>query len=97
MIMGPDAATFPDWRSYVAGITDSGPASNIAPLVGHGTLRAATLGFQARPATESELERMVGAFRTAMAEGAFGCLVDSVTHPPPLPAPRSAVTCAGLS
>ena len=72
MIMGPDAATFPDWRSYVAGITDSGPASNIAPLVGHGTLRAATLGFQARPATESELERMVGAFRTAMAEGAFG-------------------------
>lgn len=47
-------------------------AVNQAILVGHGTLRAAVLGYEDRQATGQELERMKGLLRRDLAAGAWG-------------------------
>ena len=47
-------------------------AINQAMLVGHGTLRAAVIGYEDRPATSAELERMKELLRQSMKEGAWG-------------------------
>ena len=72
IVMGPGAMSFPDWSTYSDAVSAAGPASNIAALVGHGTLRAATLGFEARRPTDSEMEQMALALRQSMSAGAFG-------------------------
>lgn len=46
--------------------------TNMAFLVGHGTLRAATMGFADRRPTQAELEHMQGLVEEAMESGAFG-------------------------
>jgi len=72
IVMGEGAETFTDLDEYSAAISEAGPASNIAPLVGHGTLRASVIGSEARRATPSELERMASALQDSMSLGAFG-------------------------
>ena len=47
-------------------------AVNQAMLVGHGSLRAAVVGCEDRPATDDELERMKALLRRDLAEGAWG-------------------------
>ena len=50
-----------DWRTfgqYLAAVRRGGHAINIAPLVGHGALRLAVVGFAERAVTERELARM---------------------------------------
>ena len=47
-------------------------AVNQAMLVGHGTLRAAVVGKDDRPATEGELDRMKALLRRDLADGAWG-------------------------
>lgn len=63
------------WRSfgdYLGVVSDSGPATNMAPLIGHGTVRIAVMGFDQRTPTPSELEEMKGLVEEAMQAGAFG-------------------------
>lgn len=72
VVFGPSAATFPDLQSYSDRVEGAGLASNVAPLVGHGTLRAATLGYDNRPPRPEELEEMRQALATALEAGAFG-------------------------
>ena len=45
---------------------------NIAPLVPHGTVRIAAMGYDARPATAQELETMRSLVDEAMSAGALG-------------------------
>jgi N-acyl-D-amino-acid deacylase len=45
---------------------------NIAPLVGHGAVRIAVMGFENRPPTASELVQMQRLVAEAMEDGAFG-------------------------
>ena len=45
---------------------------NVAPLVGHGTIRMGVIGFENRAPTESELEQMKQMTSEAMQAGAFG-------------------------
>jgi len=45
---------------------------NLAPLVGHGTLRSAVLGEEGRPATAEEVASVCRLTEQAMDEGAFG-------------------------
>jgi N-acyl-D-aspartate/D-glutamate deacylase len=45
---------------------------NIAPLVGHGAVRIAAMGFENRPPTGSELRHMQQLVGEAMEDGAFG-------------------------
>jgi N-acyl-D-amino-acid deacylase len=72
IVFGPNAETYADFDSFAAEVESAGLASNIAPLVGHGTLRATAMGYENRAATEVELEAMCAALATAMQAGAFG-------------------------
>src|SRR5437660_915046 len=48
------------------------PAVNVAALVGHSTLRVATMDDPYRPATAREQARMVALLEDRLAAGAFG-------------------------
>jgi N-acyl-D-amino-acid deacylase len=63
---------FRSFAEYVAALRDAPPATNAALLVGHSTLRVATLDDLERPARPAELERMQVLVREALAAGAIG-------------------------
>ena len=63
------------WRTfgdYLDVVDASSPSTNIAPLVGHGTVRIAVTGFDQRAPSDAELERMKALVDEAMRSGAFG-------------------------
>ena len=63
------------WRTfgdYLNVVQASRPATNLAPLVGHGTLRIAVMGFEQRAPSPDELTRMKSLTAEAMDSGAFG-------------------------
>ena len=73
-----------DWRSYgdfAARLDGACPSLNVAPLVGHVTLRTTVMGYAQRPPTADELARMKTLLRQAMAQGAFG-LSTGLVYPP---------------
>lgn len=73
-----------DWRSfrqYLAVLRRRGHAINLAPLVGHGAVRLAVMGFAARPARERELAAMERLVAAAMRAGAHG-LSSGLVYPP---------------
>lgn len=64
-----------EWRSlgdYYRLVRQQGCAINIAPLVGHGAVRIAAMGFNNRQPTASELLEMQHLVGAAMEDGAFG-------------------------
>lgn len=64
-----------DWQSvgdYLKKVEEVKPAVNIAVLVGHGTIRNAVMGFDNRPPTNEEMERMKELVREGMEAGALG-------------------------
>lgn len=78
------AAITPWWTDldgYAAAAHEQGLALNIAPLVGHGTLRVAALGVDQRDATAVELARMQRDLTLALEQGAFG-MSTGLTHVP---------------
>ena len=63
------------WRSvgeYLKALDSEGMAVNVVQLVGHGTLRIATMGFARRPPTAQELTDMHRLMADAMDGGAWG-------------------------
>ncbi|MCX8184712.1 MAG: D-aminoacylase [Sulfolobales archaeon] len=63
------------WRSfgeYVKALSELRPAVNIAPQVGHGTIRAAALGFGPEKPSDRDIQLMKELAREAMEAGAFG-------------------------
>jgi N-acyl-D-amino-acid deacylase len=80
---GLDAVAW-DWRTfgqYLATLRRAGHAINIAPLVGHGALRLAAVGFAERPVTERELARMERLLDSSLRAGAHG-LSSGLVYPP---------------
>ena len=72
------------WRTfggYLERLAEAGVAVNVVPLVGHGTLRGAVMGYAQRAPTASELARMQGLLADAMEEGAFGLSTGLVYAP----------------
>ena len=69
------------FRQYLAALGRSGGAINIAPLVGHGALRLAAMGFAERAATQRELARMERMLDAAMRAGAHG-MSTGLVYPP---------------
>ncbi len=72
------------WRSfagYLRALERLRPAINVVPLVGHGELRAAAMGFEARPPEPTELEAMDVLLKEALQAGAFG-LSSGLIYPP---------------
>ena len=62
-----------DWPTFGAFLDRMPPLGpNVATLVGHGTVRAAVLGGEARAPRADELPRMAAIVDEAMAAGAFG-------------------------
>ncbi|MHB0886755.1 MAG: N-acyl-D-amino-acid deacylase family protein [Bacillota bacterium] len=75
MIGTTDVGVDYDWQSYAdltARIEARGTALNLAGLVGHGTVRMNTMGFENRRPTAEELDAMRRQVAEAMRDGAFG-------------------------
>lgn len=77
----PVELTWHDLDGYAAAIEGNPPALNIAPLVGHGTVRVAVMGVDDRRPSADELARMQALIGQSMAQGAFG-LSTGLTHIP---------------
>lgn len=64
-----------DWTTYgdyLERLRTPGVGVNVAPLVGHGAIRVAAMGFAPRPPTPTEQARMRDLVAQAMEEGAVG-------------------------
>ena len=64
-----------DWRTldeYLHVLSEFGIPTNFVPLIGHGTVRIAAMGFDNRPPSESEMAQMKRYVADAMEAGAFG-------------------------
>lgn len=59
-------------ESYVNSLLEVKPSENVATYVGHGTLRIAVMGFENRPASTEELDRMKRLLEEGLQAGAVG-------------------------
>ena len=73
--MTPPSGVAWDWSTfgqYLGAVQDSRPATNIAALLGHSTVRIAVMGFELRAPAAKELDQMKALVEDAMEAGAFG-------------------------
>lgn len=82
------AGELEEWRwdtfgAYLDAISSLHPAINVASLVGNGTIRAMTIGFDRRAPTMEELEQMKALVADAMVQGAVG-ISSGLIYPPSL-------------
>ena len=68
----PEDFRFGDFRSYFDAVDEARPSTNVIALVGHSSLRVATMRDLERPATPAELDAMLGLLDDAMRAGASG-------------------------
>lgn len=74
----------PGWNSmaeYFARVDEAGSVTNVAPLVGHGTVRVAAMGMEARAPSAAELNIMKSLVEEAVDAGAFG-ISSGLIYPP---------------
>ncbi len=72
LLGGKDKYLYPTMAAYIEAVEQARPAVNVAALVGHSTLRVATMNDPYRPATRAEQARMVELLREGMDAGAAG-------------------------
>jgi N-acyl-D-amino-acid deacylase len=72
LLGGNDKYVYPTMAAYVQAVERVRPAVNVAALVGHSTLRVATMDDPYRAATRAEQARMVELLREGMDAGATG-------------------------
>ena len=72
LLGGSDKYVYPTMAAYVRAVERTQPAVNVAALVGHSTLRVATMDDPYRAANATEQARMVERMREGMAAGALG-------------------------
>jgi len=65
-------ADFRTTADYRATLSQIALVANLAPLIGHGSLRAAVVGYDDRPASDEEMRQMRRIVAQSMEEGAFG-------------------------
>ena len=66
---------------YLRHVERRGTAQNVASFIGAGTLRAGAVGYDDRPATPAELDRMRQVAAEEMADGALG-IASALIYPP---------------
>ncbi|CAB1056807.1 N-acyl-D-amino-acid deacylase (EC [Olavius sp. associated proteobacterium Delta 1] len=76
-IMGGSKLPHDFWQlssfaEFLTRLENAGVGINVVPLVGHGTVRIAVLGYENRPPDKSELAQMKRLTAEAMQGGAFG-------------------------
>ncbi len=85
-----DVYRFPTFREYVEALESRYPALNVAPMVGHSTLRVAVMDRLDRPATQDEIARMEELLQEALDAGAIG-FSTGLYYPPAREAPPAEV------
>jgi N-acyl-D-aspartate/D-glutamate deacylase len=75
-----------DWKwqtlsQYYEELGKKGLAVNVAPLVGHSTLRAGVMGYESGPPARDELKRMKRLLEIELEQGAFGMSAGLIYHP----------------
>lgn len=75
-----------DFEGYASTLEKRGIAVNAVSLVGHGSIRIAVMGFDARDATRSEKEQMGRLLQEALNQGAFG-MSSGLVYPPGINSP----------
>jgi N-acyl-D-aspartate/D-glutamate deacylase len=80
-LVGSGPHTWSDLAAYRAAVAGAGMFTNVAPLVGHGSIRAAVLGFADRAPTAAELRAMVRLAERALAQSAAGLSTGLVYAP----------------
>ena len=73
-----------DWtdaKSYFDKVEANGMSTNLAMMVGHGSIRIAAMGFDDREPTAAELDKMRDHTRESMEQGCFG-LTTGFIYPP---------------
>lgn len=73
--------TWSSYAEYLDFMASRGVGVNIAGLVGHGSVRLATMGFEERPPTSDERSQMKAHIAEAMRAGAFG-MSTGLVYPP---------------
>ena len=86
-----------DLAGYLDAIRCAGPGVNVAALVGHLPLHAAVCGFDDRPASRAELDRMCGLLRDALDAGAIGLSTGLIYAPLPYVREEELVTLAAVT
>lgn len=76
-----DEAGFATFAEYLELLKGRGVSLNVVPLVGHGNIRAAVMGYENRPATENELAAMCDLAEECMRAGARG-FTTGLIYPP---------------
>jgi len=80
-VFGPAARTFDSLAEYREEMSGQPLPVNLAPQVGHGTIRAAVLGLEEVRADGSAIAQMRRLLEQALDEGAFG-LSSGLVYPP---------------
>ena len=73
-----------NWRTldeFYGQLSAKGTAVNVAPLVGHSTLRANVMGYENRPPDQKEMQQMKDLLRGELEKGAFGLSSGLIYHP----------------
>ncbi|OGS66537.1 MAG: hypothetical protein A3K59_08690 [Euryarchaeota archaeon RBG_19FT_COMBO_69_17] len=73
--------TWSTYAEYLAFMERQGVGINVAGLVGHGSVRLATMGFEERPPRKAEQRQMRAYVDEAMRSGAFG-MSTGLVYPP---------------
>lgn len=73
-----------NWKSlgdFYERVIEKGIALNLVPLVGHGTLKVAVMGFKGSDPSRVEMEEMKSLLKQCMEDGAFG-MSTGLIYPP---------------
>ncbi len=90
LLGGADAYRYPSMGAYMADVEASPPAVNVVPLVGHTTLRVATMDSLDRPAGDGEIHRMRALLDEALEAGCIG-MSTGLAYAPAIAAPTDEV------
>jgi N-acyl-D-amino-acid deacylase len=90
-LLGAGSFRYPTMAAYREAVQAAQPSLNVAALVGHTTLRFATMGDLSRAATADERARMAALLDACMAGGAHG-LSSGLFYEEAYPAPADEVT-----
>jgi N-acyl-D-amino-acid deacylase len=71
-LLGAHSFRYPTFSAYADAVAAARPALNVAPLIGHTTLRFAAMDDLSRAATADERARMAALLDDCMASGALG-------------------------
>ncbi len=96
-LLGPqELFRFKTFAAWIAQLQDTPAAVNVIPLVGHTTLRVASMADTGRAATQPEIEAMQQLLAEALDAGAFG-MSTGTFYPPASQAPTSEIIQVGAA